>query len=177
MKPFDSLELAQGRPILLVICFGVLLAAPVLAQAPPAPAPAPAQAPAPQAPTSPDAPPTPPPNYTYSPDSRRDPFVSLFNRGTGDSGPAAGKVRPEGIAGLAVDEVVIRGIVQSRGGWVAVVGAPNGRTYTVRAGDRLLDGSVRAINATTVILLQEVNDPLSLEKQREVRKYLRGEVK
>jgi hypothetical protein len=33
------------------------------------------------------------------------------------------------------------------------------------------------VTAQAVILLQDVNDPLSLEKQREVRKYLRGEVK
>jgi hypothetical protein len=30
------------------------------------------------------------------------------------------------------------------------------------------------VNATTVVVLQEVNDPLSLAKQREVRKFLRG---
>ena len=159
------------KVMLLVFCFGVLIGA----QAP-APVPAPAQPPA--APGSPGAPPTPPADYTYSPDSRRDPFVNLLNRGTGDPRQgAAGKARPEGIGGLTVDEVVIRGIVQSRGTWVAMVGAPNGKTYTIRAGDRLFDGNVRAINATTVILMQEVNDPLSLEKQREVRKYLRGEVK
>ena len=158
------------KVMLLILCFGVLLGA----QAP-APAPAPAQPATP--PPSPGAAPTPPQNYTYSPDSRRDPFVSLLNRGSDDPRKRDGAPRPEGIAGISVDEVVIRGIVQSRGAWVAMVGAPNGRTYTIRAGDRLLDGSVRAINATTVILMQEVNDPLSLEKQREVRKYLRGEAK
>jgi hypothetical protein len=30
------------------------------------------------------------------------------------------------------------------------------------------------VNAASVVILQEVNDPLSLEKQREVRKFLRG---
>jgi Tfp pilus assembly protein PilP len=160
------------RTVLFVFCFGVLIAASASGQAPPAPA-APAQPPA-----SPDAPPTPPPNYTYAAESRRDPFVNLLNRGGGDARQgAAGAARPEGVAGLTVDDIVIRGIVFSRGAWVAMVGAPNGRTYSIRAGDKLMDGSVRAINATTVILMQEVNDPLSLEKQREVRKYLRGEVK
>lgn len=157
------------RTLLIVFCFVVAVGAQP-------PAPAPAQPPAP--PASPEGPPVPPPNYTYSPDSRRDPFVSLFNRGTTDPRQgAAGAARPEGIAGLTVEEIAVRGIVFSRGAWVAMVGAPNGRTYSIRAGDKLMDGSVRAINATTVILMQEVNDPLSLEKQREVRKYLRGEVK
>jgi|SRR5918995_1998053 Tfp pilus assembly protein PilP len=158
------------RALLIVFCFGVLLGAQ-------APAPGQPAAPA-QPPASPDAPPAPPPNFTYSPEGRRDPFINLLNRGTTDPRQgAAGKARPEGVAGLTVDEVAVRGIVFSRGAWVAMVGAPNGRTYSIRAGDKLMDGSVRAINATTVILMQEVNDPLSLEKQREVRKYLRGEVK
>ena len=90
----------------------------------------------------------------------------------------AGKgARPEGIAGVMVDEVALRGIVQSQGAFVAMISAPNGRTYTVRQGDRLMDGAVRAINGQSVVMMQEVNDPLSLQKQREVRKQLRGEVK
>jgi hypothetical protein len=37
----------------------------------------------------------------------------------------------------------------------------------------LLDGTVRAIAATAMVILQQVSDPLSLEKQREVRKTIR----
>ncbi len=121
--------------------------------------------------------PTPPPNYEYQPDGRRDPFINLINRGTDARGPAPAGSRPEGIGGVAVEEVVVRGILQSRGGWVAMIASPSGRSYTIKPGDRLLDGNVRTINAQAVILMQEVNDPLSLEKQREVRKFLRGEVK
>ena len=153
--------------MLLVLYLSVLLGGQT-------PAPAPAQPPTP--PPSTAGPPSPPPNYTYTPDARRDPFVSLLNRGTSDARTDKEK-RPEGVAGLTVDEIVVRGIVFSRGAWVAMVGAPDGKTYSLRAGDKLMDGNVRAINATTVILMQEVDDPLKLEKQREVRKYLRGEVK
>lgn len=124
-----------------------------------------------------DAPPTPPSGYTYAPDGRRDPFVSLVNRGSTGSKTAARGDRVEGIGGVLVDEVAVRGIYQTRGTWVAMIAAPTGRTYSIRAGDRLMDGSVRTINAQAVVLMQEVNDPLSLEKQREVRKFLRGEVK
>jgi Tfp pilus assembly protein PilP len=158
--------------MLLALAFSVALAG----QAPPA-ASAPAVAPARSAPVASDAP-TPPPNFQYSPESRRDPFVSLFNRGASDTRQrGTQQKRPEGIAGVMVEEVVVKGILHSRGAWVAMVGAANGKTYTVRAGARLMDGSVRGINAQSVVMLQEVNDPLSLEKQREVRKYLRGEVK
>ena len=145
-----------------------------------------AQAPAPGGapPTTPpsgtpqQAPPTPPPNYAYESETRRDPFVSLFNRGKdGRTSQTRGGERPEGLGGVGVEEVIVRGIVQSRDGWVAMIAAPSGRTYTIRAGDRLMDGSVRTINGQAVVLMQDVNDPLSLEKQREVRKFLRGEVK
>jgi Tfp pilus assembly protein PilP len=136
-------------------------------------------APAPAAPATPQAEalPTPPPNYNYSPDGRRDPFVSLVNRGVESRSGDKTATRPEGLPGLMVEEVIVRGIVQTPRGFVAMVGSPTGRTFSLRAGDRLMDGSVKAITAQFVVLLQDVNDPLSLEKQREVRKFLRGEVK
>ena len=40
-----------------------------------------------------------------------------------------------------------------------------------------MDGTVHTITPESVVLMQEVNDPLSLQKQREVRKPLRGEAK
>jgi Tfp pilus assembly protein PilP len=150
---------------MLIVCS---IAALVAAQAPaPVPTPPPA-----------NAAPAPPPNYSYAPEGRRDPFVSLFNRGSSDPRTGGRGQRPEGLTGIAVDELIVRGIVRApSGGYVAMVGAPNGKTYNIKPGDRLMDGTVREINAQMVILMQEVNDPLSLEKQREVRKYLRGEVK
>jgi Tfp pilus assembly protein PilP len=152
----------------MVVMLGV--AAPASAQAPapapPAPNPAPANGAA-----------APPADYSYEAASRRDPFLSLVNRGTDARAGADKNARPEGPAGILVDEVVVRGIVQSRGGWVAMIASPSGRTHTIRPGDRLMDGNVRAITPEAVVLMQQVNDPLSLEKQREVRKFLRGEVK
>ncbi len=119
--------------------------------------------------------PTPPPNYEYAPQGRRDPFVSLINRGNDgkDTGAATAR-RADGVPGMLTGELTVRGILQTRGAWVAMVSGPDGKVYTVRAGDRLADGVIRSVNATTVVILQEVNDPLSLEKQREVRKFLRG---
>ncbi len=133
--------------------------------------------PAASVPPGPDAPPAPPPNYSYGPDGRRDPFLNLITRGTDARPIAARGSRPEGLPGILVDEVVVRGVLKTRDGWIAMIGLPSGRTHTVRAGDRLMDGTVREITAQAVVLMQEVNDPLSLEKQREVRKFLRGEVK
>jgi len=140
-----------------------------------------AQAPAaaPPAQTAPAAPrpdlPSPPANYEYSALGRRDPFVSLINRGTDRSGETEQPVkRAEGVPGMMVSEMTVRGIVQTRGAWVAMVSGIDGKVYTVRAGDKLADGVIREVTAQAVVIMQVVNDPLSLDKQREVRKLLRG---
>jgi Tfp pilus assembly protein PilP len=135
----------------------------------------PAPAPAAPAPATPPALPSPPPNFQYNPEGRRDPFVDLVNRGADTvrgNNPSA--KRPEGAAGLETNALTVRGIMQSRGAWLAMVAGPDGKVFTVRAGDKLFDGVIRTITAQAVVILQEVNDPLSLEKQREVRKFLRG---
>ena len=139
-----------------------------------------AQAPAKAAPAPPAAAPavalpSPPPNFQYDAEGRRDPFLDLVNRGTDavrGANPSAR--RPDGVPGLETNSLVVRGVMQSRGAWLAMVAGADGKVHTVRAGDKLFDGVIRTITAQAVVILQEVNDPLSLDKQREVRKFLRG---
>lgn len=141
------------------------------AQAPAAPAQPAAKAPAP----NPDLP-APPANFEYASEGRRDPFISLVERGVDAAGQASGQpiVRAEGVPGLMTSEIVVKGIVFTRGAYVAMVTSVDNKVYSVRAGDKLADGVVRMVTAQAVVILQEVNDPLSLDKQREVRKLLRG---
>ena len=73
-----------------------------------------------------------------------------------------------------VAEISVRGILQSRGMLIAMVQGPDNRTYMLRQGDRLADGAVQAVTAEGLVIMQEVNDPLSLVKQRVVRKPLRS---
>ena len=137
-------------------------------------------APAPATPVTPvdkNAPaPAPGAGYSYDPSGRRDPFVSLTARG-GDLPVAAG-MRPGGVPGLLVGEVTVKGIFKSpKDGFLALLQAPDGRTYSVKQGDKVFDGSVKAIIQDTVVFSQDVNDPLSLVKQREVRKSIRPEAR
>ena len=111
--------------------------------------------------------------FTYRPEGRRDPFVSLIRRGGTGLGPTIGGTRPAGLSGLETAEVTLKGTIQSQTGYVGILLGADNKTYIVRAGDRLLDGTVRAITQNAVVILQQVNDPLSLEKQREIRKVLR----
>jgi type IV pilus assembly protein PilP len=113
-----------------------------------------------------------PQGYTYNPEGRRDPFVSLVRRGreVPGSSPAT---RPAGLAGLSVSEVSLRGTVKGRDGFVAMLQGVDNKTYLARPGDKLLDGTVRTIAADSIVLLQRVSDPLSADTTREVRKMLR----
>jgi hypothetical protein len=108
--------------------------------------------------------------YAYAPEGRRDPFVSLLVRGGERSGP---EVRPQGREGLLIGEVTLRGIVRSRSEYMAMLQGADNKTYIVHAGDKMLDGVVKTITADAVVFAQDVNDPLSLVKEREIRKALR----
>ena len=155
---------------------GLLLAAALVAGAPAAAQP-PAQKTPPQPPAAPQPPPAPalepqatPSSYSYKSENRRDPFVSLLGRGPDPRTPA---VRPSGIAGVLISEAVVTGIWKGVGGFIATLRAPDNKTYIVKPGEKLLDGTVKTITQTQVVFSQDVNDPLSLVKQREIPKSVR----
>ena len=161
-------------PAIAVVCL-LSVPASLVAGQPPASVPAAAASPlekgqatsgtpAPAAPAAPAAP------YSYDPQGRRDPFVSLVARGS-DPGSAAS--RPSGLPGLLISEVAVKGIVRDRSGLIAMVQGTGTKTFIVRAGEKLMDGSVKAITNDSVVFSQDVNDPLSMVKQKEVRKTVR----
>jgi Tfp pilus assembly protein PilP len=136
----------------------------------PAPSPAPAVRTLPP-PVAAAPPPPPTETYTYRPDGRRDPFLSLI--GTGPDKTIMSR-RGDGPAGMTLGEISVRGIMQSRGALVAMIQGPDNKTYIVHQGEKLLDGTIKTITPQGLVVIQEVNDPLSLVKQREVRKLLRS---
>ncbi len=113
-----------------------------------------------------------PRGFTYDAHGRRDPFVSLLQRGT-DAERSAVAVRAPGFSGLGASEVTLKGTLASQGGYVAIMQGVDAKTYIVRPGERLMDGTVHAITPDTVVILQQVKDSLALDTQREVRKSLR----
>jgi Tfp pilus assembly protein PilP len=157
------------RAIVLSVSLSCLGTAAAFAQAP-AGRPAPTKDGAEKG-VAPPAAPAVPEGHTYRPDGRRDPFVSLLRRGS-DVAAAPG-TRGPGLKGLGTGEVTLRGTVASQGGYVAILQGSDSKTYIVRPGEQLADGTIRSITADALVILQQVNDPLSLEKQREVRKVLR----
>lgn len=113
---------------------------------------------------------TPPPGgYVYNPQGRRDPFVSLLKPVSADQGQS--KRRP-GMEGFLIQEVALKGIVKDRTGYIAILLGTDGKSYFVRSGQRLYDGQVTNIDAATVTFRQEVTDPLSTVRSRDVKKSL-----
>ena len=51
-----------------------------------------------------------------------------------------------------------------------MVQGPDNKTYVIKAGERLLDGTVKSIVQDAVVFSQDVNDPLSLVKQKKFGK-------
>jgi Tfp pilus assembly protein PilP len=116
--------------------------------------------------------------YTYNSQGRRDPFVNLQRPVTADRGP---KTRKPGMEGFLIQEVALKGIVKTKGGgigsarqagFIAVMLGADGKSYFVSTGQRLYDGTIVGVDASSVTFRQEVTDPLSPVKTREVRKSL-----
>ena len=149
--------------IRLAMAFAISLGTPVAAQSVPT---ANAQ-PATPAPASVEQ-----KGYTYNPEGRRDPFVSLLRRGADVQRTPAG-ARPGGLSGLATGEVTLKGVLRGREGYLGILLGVDAKSSIVRPGDRLLDGTVRNIAADALVIVQQLNDPLAPQKQREVRKTLR----
>jgi len=107
--------------------------------------------------------------YAYNPMGRRDPVVSLLKPVSPDQGP---KTRRPGMEGFLIQEVALKGIVKTPKGYIAMLLGTDGKSYFVGVGQRLFDGVVTAIDATTVTFRQEVTDPLSTVKSRDMKKTL-----
>ena len=100
--------------------------------------------------------------------ARRDPFESLLGR-QANKGPSN---LPPGKLGLQVSTLRLDGIVRSPNGMIAVVSNPQSRTYFLREGDRLYDGSVEKISMDGVSFHEEGKDAFGKPVERQVNKRI-----
>jgi type IV pilus assembly protein PilP len=115
----------------------------------------------------------PPGAYTYNPAGRRDPFVSLLK----PVGPAGPGERPHGMEGFLIQEVALKGIVRSEGAFIAMLLGTDGKSYFCKVGQRLFDGQITAIDKESVTFRQDVTDPLSPVRTRDVKRTLSEEAR
>jgi Tfp pilus assembly protein PilP len=102
--------------------------------------------------------------------ARRDPFESLVSRQ--QSAANAAKNLPPGKAGLQVGTLRVDGVVKAANGMIAVVTNPQSRTYFLREGDHLWDGSVEKISMDGVTFHEEGKDAFGKPVERQVNKRL-----
>ncbi len=108
--------------------------------------------------------------YNYDPGARRDPFRSLIQSTEEDE--EVGK-RPDGIAGLLIDDIELEGVYVTASGPVAqIASAQQEASFLLRPGDQLWDGDVVDISMGGIVFKQSVNDPTALRPFRDVVKKL-----
>jgi Tfp pilus assembly protein PilP len=106
--------------------------------------------------------------FRYEASGRRDPFVSLA-LGIDVLDPG---IRPDGLPGMLIQEVSLRGIVKTVDGYIAMIQGTDNKSYFAREGQRLYDGNIQSIDDAKVMFRQEINDPLRVEKFQTVEKTL-----
>ena len=99
--------------------------------------------------------------------ARRDPFESLLGRQT-----KTALNLPPGIRGLQVSTLRLDGLVKAPNGMIAVVSNPQARTYFLREGDHLYDGSVEKISMDGVSFHEEGKDAFGKPVERQVNKRI-----
>jgi Tfp pilus assembly protein PilP len=103
----------------------------------------------------------------YSAAGRRDPFVSpVVTHMASGSGCSAGK------RCLAVDQIILTGIVKSETGMIAVVVNSMNKAYFLRENDPVFNGYVVKITGDSIIFNQTVEDKLGKPFTREVTKKI-----
>jgi Tfp pilus assembly protein PilP len=102
--------------------------------------------------------------------SKRDPFDALLNKAQANNGPTENL--PPGKAGLLVGSLKIDGIVNGKGGMIAIVSNPQQRVYFLREGDKLYDGAVEHITLEAISFNETGKDAFGKPLERQVTKRL-----
>jgi Tfp pilus assembly protein PilP len=120
--------------------------------------------------------PTPLPAGGYDSGGRRDPFLSLIVPKPANPAPRpASTARPgAGLAGIAVSDVQLKGVIRSGANFVAILEGPDGRTFLAKRSDRLMNGVIKGIESGAVVFTERVEDAAGAVRVRDVRKALRA---
>jgi hypothetical protein len=99
-----------------------------------------------------------------APSAKRDPFTSPI-REQGPAGPNCST----GKKCLAINAILLRGIVKSQGGMIAVVESSSRRiSYFLRENDPVFNGYVVKITGDTVVFRENVMDRLGKQSSRDI---------
>lgn len=109
--------------------------------------------------------------FGYDPAGRRDPFRSLLD-GLDAPDEESIAVRPPGLPGMMVEELVLQGIVETPDGILAFVLGRDNISYIIRPGSVLYNGEVKDIQSDRVVYRQQVSDPKQVRPFEEIVRTL-----
>jgi len=108
----------------------------------------------------------------YDDGGRRDPFVSLLV--TKKPANGANQTRPiPGLAGVALADIAVKGIIHNGPTTLAVLEGPGGKSFVAKSKDKLHDATIKAIDADGVVFVEQTVDVIGAVHTRDVRKSLR----
>jgi hypothetical protein len=99
---------------------------------------------------------------------KRDPFVSPISTATGAALPASNC--SAGKRCLVIDQLVLRGVVSTTSGMIAVVANPINKAYFLRENDPVFNGYVVQITGDSVVFKEKTVDHIGRQATREVVK-------
>lgn len=102
----------------------------------------------------------------YDSGGRRDPFASLVTPRRTAAATAPGTKPPAGLAGVALADVIVRGVVRNGDTMLAILEAPNRQSYVTHVNDRLFDATVVRIDADGVVFGEQVARGVAPNHQR-----------
>lgn len=99
---------------------------------------------------------------------KRDPFVSPISKATGSVGPASNC--SSGKRCLVIDQLVLRGVVRTATGMIAVVANSLNKAYFLHENDPVFNGYVVRITGDSVVFKENTVDRIGHRGTREVVK-------
>ncbi len=106
------------------------------------------------------------PTKTITAEGRRDPFLSpIVSRSTGPNCSTGKRC-------LAIDQIMVRGVVKSESGMIAVVVNSLNKAYFLKENDPVYNGFVLKITGDSVVFKETFQDRLGKEATREVVKKI-----
>jgi len=99
---------------------------------------------------------------------KRDPFASPISTATGPVLPASSCAK--GKRCLVVDQLVLRGVVRTATGMIAVVANSVNKSYFLRENDPVFNGYVVRITGNSVVFKENTMDRIGHQSTREVVK-------
>ena len=109
-------------------------------------------------------------SISYNPQGRRDPFRDLL---AGREVKEKGLVK--GVPQMSINDVVLIGIVESKGKYTAIINGPQGFPFFIKVGDKFSDGFVLSIKESQVVFRKTRERGIPLMRPRDIVKEINPE--